>query len=156
MAGDGNADTGRRDRPLRRLDAGHAAALYRKARDLAALHDVDAERARRARECPDHGIVPGDAAAPLHGRALDRETAVDVEHRLEFSKFRDSEHLGVDAVHADGVDRAAEDLHLMRAVREAHLAALAQHDVVVELAGEPLVEAQRAVEELRARQVVVV
>ena len=44
----------------------------------------------------------------------------------------------------------------MRAVRERDLAALAQHDVVVELTGEPFVKPERALEKPGAREVVVV
>ena len=48
----------------------------------------------------------------------------------------------IDAVQPDRIGRTPQDLELMGAVRQVDLAALAQHDVVVELAAQPLVKLQ--------------
>ena len=156
IAGDGDADEGSRGFPERRLDAEDSAILDPESRDVAPLDDVDAKAACRARETPDDRVVTRDAAAPLHGSALDRVAAVDVQHRLEVLQLAERQHLRVHAVQADRVDGPAHDLQFVRAVGKAYLAALAQHDVVVQFAGEAFVKPERAVEELRAGKVEIV
>ena len=101
------ADLLRLDEALRRLDAGHCAAVAADAGDLAVLDDVHAVRVGAAREAPRDRIVPRHAAAPLHRRAQHRIAAVRLMSRHHFLDLRRREQFGIDAVEPVRVARGA-------------------------------------------------
>ena len=123
-----------RDAPGHPPDAGH----------LAMLKDIDASGIGAACIAPGDGIVPGDAAAPLQGRAEDRVAhgRRDRDRRTErLDAFR-VEPFRIDAVQAVGVHPADRLADIVLGVRQVQYAALAQHDVEIELAGQALPELQ--------------
>ena len=126
--------------------------VLHEARHLAVLDDVHAERIRGARVAPGHRVVPRGAGAPLQEPAEDREARLrgHLQERGLRGHLRAAEDVHIDAVHAHGVGPARDRLQVMAAVRQDHKSALAEHDVEVQLAREPLVEAQREVVEARA------
>ena len=74
----------------------------------------------------------------------------DIEKRQNAAHVVDAEEFGIRAVDLHGVDGARRHLHLRLAMGERDDAALGQHDVVVEIAAEPLIELQGHLVERRA------
>ncbi len=132
-------------------------AFAQEAGHLAVLDDVDTAIARGARIAPDDGIVPGRAAARLQEPALDRETRiVEVEKRQPAAYAIGIEQLGIDAMQAHGVAATGEGVALGVGMAQVDDAALAHHDVVVEVLLQALPELHRPlVERLVARQQVI-
>ena len=149
MAGHCERDIVGADCALRRLDADAAATLDDEAGDLAVLDDVDAARIGGARITPGDGVMAGNAGPALPAAAEDRiaRAVAAIEQRRLFEHAVRSQQLGIGAVDLHGVDDARSDFHLGVGMRDRHHAALRQHDVVVELAAQPLVEFQREIVE---------
>jgi hypothetical protein len=134
------------------LHAGAAATLDQKFLDLALLDDIDAQPVGGAGIAPGNGIVTRDAGTGLPDRAMDRiaglrRIIVDRHPALDLGKVQKA---GIDAVDLHGIDHAGGHLHLGGTGDHLHHAALRQHDVVVQLPRQPLVERQREVVERRA------
>jgi hypothetical protein len=97
--------------------------------------------------------VPGDAAPWLAERALDREACIGriIELRHAPHQLLAGQPLGVDAGEPHDVAAAVQRIDLGVVMRGADRAALAEHDVEVELAGQPLPELEGVLVELRVR-----
>ena len=74
----------------------------------------------------------------------------DVDDRAEFLHLLGVEPFGIDAVQAVRLDAALEPARLVLVMGEVEDAAMAHHDVVVELAAERLPQVQRVVVDRRA------
>ncbi len=111
------------------------------------------QRVRGAGIAPGDRIVPGGAAAPLQGGAAAPDSAWQAamlsggQNAFACSGVSHSLSTPFSAVR---VDVALEHLHVMDVVREHHHAALAEHDVVVQLLRQALPELHRMVVERRA------
>ena len=145
MACDNDAHLARGDRAPGGLHAGHPAGRHVDAGDLAILDDVHAARVRRPRKAPGDGVMARVAAPPLQGAAHDRVARVrrGVEDRAEGLDLFHGQELGVDRVEPVGVDPPGRLLQVVDVVDQVQHAALAEHQVVVELLRQPLPELQR-------------
>ncbi len=150
MPGDADAELLAADRAARGLDADDLAAVARDAGDLAVLDDVDPARVGGARVAPGNGIVARGAAARLHEAADDRVARAirAVEQRHEVADLVAAHQLGVDAIQPHGIAAALEGVELGGRVREVEHAALAEHDVEVELGAQALPELERELVEM--------
>ena len=125
------------DGAVLRQDVGH----------LALLDDVDAHRIGGARIAPDDGVVAVDAAGALQ-RGADHRIAQrrrDVDRRAEILDLLRVQPFRVDAVQPVRLDAAAQLPRLALVMREVEDAAMAHHDVEVELAAERLPEVERVI-----------
>ena len=122
------------------------------AQHLAVLDDIDPHGVGAARIAPGHGIVPGDAAAPLQRGADDGIADVrrDIERGAERLGLLRCQPLVVDAVQPVGIDVPLQALHIVRIVRQHQDPALREHDVVVELLGETFPQLQGVLVDGRA------
>ncbi len=93
-----------------------------------------------ARISPRNGIVPRHAAPALQGGTNDRiaDVALDIQDRAELLGLFGRQPFIVDALEAVGVNVTLEHLHVMDVVGKHQHAARRIHDVVVEIAREPL------------------
>src|SRR6185503_10892317 len=152
MPGDREADPPRADRSACRVHTADARVITHEARHLAVLHDVDAEPVRGTGIGPYDGVVARDSGAPLLHAADNGQATLGryIEDRNEVANLPYGEQLRVDPVELHTVDPVAEALELMTAVRQAHEAALAEHDVEVQIAAQLFVESQRKLVDARA------
>ncbi len=129
------------------LDARAAAALGEKRLDLAILNNIDTEAVGRARVAPGDRIVPGDAGAALPDAAEHRiaRLIAGIEQRRFFEDLRPRHQFGISAVDLHRVDGPRRDLHLGVGVRDCRHAALREHDVVIQLFRQALIEPQREI-----------
>ena len=142
-----------------RLDANHAAfRRLAETRDLAVLQDIHAERRSRTRIAPSHGVVAGRATARLHETTEHGVARIGcgVQQRNALLHFFACEHEGVDAVQVHGAHPAVTGFHVVARMQHVHDAALAEHDVVVQVLRQAFVQAQRKVVERGTLRVVVV
>src|SRR5690606_4396632 len=105
---------------------------------------------------PDHRIVAGNAGPALDEAAHHRIARVQVEDGNLPADLRQVQHLRIHTAHAYGVGPATADLQLVLAVGQDDHAALAEHDVEVELAAQALVQLQGMVVEGRTGRIEVV
>src|SRR5579863_4462679 len=149
MAGDRNPDRLGANLAQGCLDPDAGAVLNDEAQSLAILDNVDAELVGGARIAPSDRIVPGGSAAALPDAAVWQITGIErLGHQRQLlADLVRTPELGVDAVELHGVYEAGGDLEIGLRMREIEDAALAQHDVEIELAREALIEAQREVVE---------
>ena len=125
-------------------DARDAPALAPHAGHLAFLDDVHAHVGAGAGEPPGHGIVARGAAARLPEAAEHRiARPVDVHDRAEFLDPPGPDPLGRDALQRVGVGGALVAAHLVMGLRQHDDAAGREHDVVVEILAQGLVEPAR-------------
>ena len=101
----------------------------------------------RARVAPGDRVVACGAAAPLQRRAHDRiaRGPARVEQRLEPLDLLGRQELAVDPVQPVGMAAAPDLLQVVHGMGEVHHAALAEHDVVVQLLAQALPELDRVV-----------
>ena len=93
---------------------------------------------------PGHGVVPPGAAARLPQRAEDGiARAVDVQDRAQLLHPGGRDEFGRHALQGVGVRGAQVAAHLVVGLRQHHHAAGAEHDVVVQVLAQRLVEAAR-------------
>ena len=137
MAGGDDADLASAlMKPARRLDADDAAALAADAGDFAVLDDVDAARVGGAGEAPGDRVVARDAAAALQrwrpgsGSAHRARSLMIGQHSLTCSGVSHSPSMPFRRMR---VDAALDVAHVVQGVAEVQHAALAEHDVVVEV-----------------------
>ena len=149
MAGGHAADALGADIAPARLQPLDAAVADIEAGHLAVLDDVDAELARRAGKSPGHGVVARDAGARLKARAEDRIAPVgrDIDQGNAPFHLLSVEHERIDAVEVVGVDPALDVAHVLQRVAQIEDAALAEHDVEVQVMGQPLPELERVLVE---------
>ena len=149
ISGDGHACHSGADRAAACFDAGAAPVLDQKAGDLAVLDDVDARPVGGTRIAPGDRVVAGDAGAALPHPAEDRVARVvaAIEQRCLVEDLVGAEQFGVGTVDLHRVDDARGDLHLALGMGDGDHATLREHDVVVDLARQPLVEFQGIVVE---------
>ena len=145
MPCDHDAHLLRGDGALRGLHAAYPAARHVDAGDLAVLDDVDAARVCRTGVAPGDRVVARVAAPPLQGAAHDRVARLHrgVEDRAERLDLFGREQLGIDRVEPVGVDPPGRLLQVVDVVDQVEHAALAEHQVVVQLLRETLPELQR-------------
>lgn len=143
VSGGDDRDLLRLDEALHRIDPGDLAAVAANAGHLAVLDEIDARRIGAAREAPGHRVVPRHAAAPLKRGTEHRIAAVEVDGRLDFLDLLRREVLGIHAVEPVRIDAALRIAHVLQRMREVHHAALAEHDVVVEILREPFPKLHR-------------
>ena len=147
------------DRAQAGFDSDNAAgSVLGKAAHLAVLDDVDPKGVGGAGVAPGNGVVSRRAGAPVDVAAQDRQAGRwrDIERRNPAFDLRRGQHLAIDAVEAHGAQPAAHALQFVAAVGGGDDAALAVHDVVVELPREALVEPDREVVDAGAGRIVVV
>ena len=147
MTGGDQGELGAADRASGGLHALDLARPGTNAGHFAVLDDVDALRIGAAGVAPGDRVVTRRAAAPLQGGAEDRiaRAARDVEERLEPLDLPGREELAVDAVQPVGVQPPLDLVQVVQVVREMQHAALAEHDVEVQLLGEPLPQLDRVI-----------
>ena len=145
VARDDDTDAVRGDRAARGLHANGLAALDVDAGDRALLDDIDAERVRCPREAPGDGVVARHAPAALQRCAKHGIARVGryVEAGNRLGEFGRTDDLGVDAVEPVGVDAPLDVAHVLQRMAEVVDAALAEHDVVVQIPAQPLPESHR-------------
>ena len=154
MALDGQADAGhaghhagvtrRHDRHLfgfdeatRGVHTGDLAALAANAGDLAVLDDVHTQGVSGARKAPSHGVVTRHTGAALQRSAEHGVAGVQVDEGDHLLDLFGCDHFGVHTVEAVGVDAALDVAHVLQGVAQVHDAALAEHDVVVDVLRQP-------------------
>jgi hypothetical protein len=136
------------DRPFARFEPDEPAVGDPDPGHLATLADVDALGRGGPRIGPGDRVVAGRAAAPLQGRAQDREAQrADLERRAKGLGLPRREPFVVHSGEAVGVDVPLEHLGLVPGVGEHEHAARAEHHVVVELERERFPEPERVVVE---------
>src|SRR3984957_12647685 len=147
MAGDRDPDRFGANFAEARLDADASAVLHYEVGRLAILDDVDAEPVGGACITPGDRVVPGDAAAPLPDAAIRQIARIErLGHQRQASAgFVWTPGWRVGAVELHRVGEARRHLELGGGVGNIEDAALAQHDVEVELARQPLIEPERQV-----------
>ena len=152
VGGDDDTHLRRADGAPRGFHPGDPVCVPEDRGDLAVLDDVDAAGVGGPGQPPRHRIVAGDAAAPLQGRAEHRIAGVRraVDDRAERLDLLHVQHLRVDAVEADGVDPPLQLAKIVEGMGEIEHPALAEHDVEVDVAGEPLEQPQRFLVEVGA------
>ena len=145
MAGGDDADLVGQDGAARGAHAAYAAVLAQDAGDFAVLDDIHAQAVRGARVAPGHRVVPRGAPAALQRRAQHRVARVrgDVDDRAECLDLLGRQPLAVDAVQPVGLDPADALAHVGQVVREVEHAALAEHQVDVELLVQALPQLER-------------
>src|SRR5690242_11118778 len=158
MTGDRHADALGPHLAARRRDTAAASAFDDEALDLAILDDVDAEPTRGTRIAPGHRIVTRGAGPSLPYAAKHRKTRIrrEIADRCYPPHLFERVEFGIDAVDLHRIHGARGDLHLIGAVAERDHAALRQHDIVVEVLRQPLIEAMRQPVERDAFRIVVV
>ena len=126
---------------VRDLDPGH----------FAVLHDVHAARIGGARKSPGDGVMARDPAAPLERRTENRVSHVvgNIDDRNFRFYPRRVEDFRIDPIQANRPHPPGHLLEVVFVVREIQDAALAEHDVEVQLSAEPFVELQRLLVEMR-------
>src|SRR6056297_2309003 len=132
------------DIATRRADTDDPTALGANACDFALLDHVHAHFRALPRIPPRDRIVPCRAAARLPKRAEHRVArAPRLDDRTErLDPFR-SDILGLHALKRIGVDRALVAAHLVLGLGQHHHAARTEHDVVVQILTQILIEAAR-------------
>jgi hypothetical protein len=126
------------------VDTGHTAVRHANANHFAILDNVDAATVRAARISPHHRVMARRSTAALQQSPMNGETGiVKIEIRRERAQLLDIEKLGIDAVQPHRIAAPGEGVALLVRVIEIEDPALAHHDVVVELALEPLPQLQR-------------
>ncbi len=137
-----NAYPGRINRSACRFHARYPVAVPIDSCHLALLDDVHAPRIRRARESPRNRVVPRNAGAALQGGAEYRVTrirrGIDEGNRLR--DLFGIDYFGIDTVQTVGVDAAFDVAHVLQRMTQVVHAALAEHDVVVEVLAQALPE----------------
>jgi hypothetical protein len=130
----------------------HAPIRDAKSSDFAILDDIDAARIGAARIAPGDRVMSGDAAAPLQGRAINRVTGLRriIEDRAVGLELLQIQQLGIDAIEVQCIDPPRQPTHLMGRMREVEQAALAEHDVEVQLLAQALPQLQRVLVKMRA------
>ena len=144
MARNHDAEAVAADLALRRLHPRHPAAFRADAGDLALLDDVHPHGRARPRIAPGHRVVPRGAGArlpePAEGRVA-RPVEVDDRHKLLHPLGADE--LGRHALQRVGMRGAPVAAHLVLGLRQHDHAARAEHDVVIQILAQPLVEVAR-------------
>src|SRR5690606_13297584 len=101
--------------------------------DWAILDDMYAQFIGRPGKTPGDGIMAGDAGAALEGTAQYRVAAVKIDVGDEFLHLRRRQPFPVDTVVAVGIDSPMCVTDFLQVVRQIDYAALAEHDVVVQI-----------------------
>ena len=115
--------------------------------DFAILDDIHAEAIRRSGIAPHDGVMTNRAAAPLqegapHGIA---SALVNRKYRNHALERFDINEFAIDAVAPQPVGFVPASLLLMLVVDNGQPRSLGQHDVEIDLAGEPFKELQRKI-----------
>src|ERR1700691_3676170 len=147
MAGDRDADRFSANFAQSRLDPDAGAVLHDEARRLAILDDVDAEPVGGARIAPRDRVVPRDPAALLPDATVRQIAGIERSghERQAFADLVRTPKLRVDAIELHRVREPRGHLELSLRMRKVEDPALAQHDVEIELARQPLIEPEREV-----------
>ena len=134
-----------------RLDAGHFAVFAFDARNLALFENIDAECVGRTREAPGNRIVPRNPGAALQRSPEDRiaRRRRRIDNRNCFLDLLRSHDLGIDAVQPIRRDASLDIAHVLQSVTEVVDAALAEHDVVVQVLAETFPKFERLLIEQR-------
>ena len=144
MAGHDDAQFLRADEALGGLYPRHPAGVGPHAGHLALLDDVHAHRRTGPRIAPGHGIMPRRAAARLIEGAQHRiARPVDIDDRHQFLDPVRSDPFGLHALQHVGMHRAQIAPHLVMGLGQHQQAARAEHDVVVQILAERLVQRAR-------------
>ena len=118
---------------------------------FALLDDVDAQGIGGARETPGHRVVAGNPAPALQRGPQDwiTHTGRDIDHGDGGLDLRRRDHLGIDAIQVIGADPAFDITQVLQAVSQVIDAALAEHDIVIQVPAQPLPQLQRLLVEQR-------
>ncbi len=135
----------------------HAAILARNPGDLAFLDDVHPHGRARPRIAPGHRIVARGAAARLPEPAQNRVARpVEIDDRHDFLDAGGRDEFGRHALKRVGLRRALVAPHLVFGLRQHDHATGAEHDVVIEVLAQRLVERARLLVDRRRRVLEVV
>src|ERR1700722_14039042 len=126
------------------LDASYRIPLSRETRDFAVLDDVDAQAVGGARVTPGHRSMAYGAGSsleqsPVDGKAALRRVVQEGQKPLHVGAI---EQRALDAIQAHGVALTGQHIELNGTVRQYQLSALGQHDVEIELVGQPFPQLQ--------------
>ena len=151
MAGDDNTNPIRLDAAAAGLDAGHPAIVPVDAGDLALLDNIDSQGIGGAGKPPGHRVVAGNPAPALQRGPKDWIThpGRGIDHGDGGLDLRRRDHLGVNPVQAVGADPPFYIPHVLQAVAQVINAALAEHDVVIQVPAQPFPQFQRLLIEQR-------
>src|SRR6185437_12652713 len=149
MASDCDPDRLRANFALRGLDAHAGAVLQDEAQSLAILDNVDAELVGGARIAPGDRVMARGSATALPDAAVRQIAGIErLRHQRQLlADLVRTPQFRVDAVELHRVHEAGGDLEIGFSVGEIEDAALAQHDVEIELARQPLIKPERKVVE---------
>ena len=112
--------------------------------DFTVLQNIDTSSVGCAGETPGDSIVTRDAPARLKRGAQNRMSRGGrrIDNRHDLANLRRSQNIAVNPVQAIGVGAPIHISHILQVMCEIHHAALAEHDVEVQLLGERLPQNQ--------------